>query len=365
MIPLRISAEAPDAVLPFVARVGLEPISQKTPELPAAPVIASGPWGLELATPAGRLVLKNILHADCAGDILLVVPERQIAHRLIRRGSAHNTFLVTEQCDQYCVMCSQPPKKHHVDLYPYFEAAALLAPHGITIGVSGGEPTLHKAALFSFLASTLSKRPDLSFHVLTNAQHFTEEDIGTLSAPALRRSVTWGIPLYADTASHHDEIVGKVGAFARLSRSFAALARAGAQIELRTVLLRQNVDGLAELASHVARRLPFVARWAIMQLENIGFARKNWHGIFCDHSSDFGPVARALDIARARGIDVRLYNFPLCTVPVPYRPFADCSISDWKRRYLNICQGCTVRAHCAGFFEWYPERHGFRTIAPQ
>ena len=131
------------------------------------------------------------------------------------------------------------------------------------------------------------------------------------------------------------------------------------------MLLQGNAGNLPALARFIATMLPFVHRWAIMQLENIGYARMNWHQIFYDHSRAFEPVASALDIARARGVDARLYNFPLCTVPKPYRALADCSISDWKQRYLDVCKSCKERSRCTGFFEWYPENNGFQNIAPQ
>src|SRR5690606_40913863 len=60
--------------------------------------------------------------------------------------SRHNTLLVTERCDQLSVMCSQPPKKQHTDLFPLLKQACLLAPKGATIGFSGGEPTLYQLA---------------------------------------------------------------------------------------------------------------------------------------------------------------------------------------------------------------------------
>jgi hypothetical protein len=62
---------------------------------------------------------------------------------------------------------------------------------------------------------------------------------------------------------------------------------------------------------------------------------------------------------------VSLYNFPICTVPAAYRAFAVSSISDWKRRYLATCDGCGLRDRCGGFFEWYPEGHGFSKVEAQ
>jgi MoaA/NifB/PqqE/SkfB family radical SAM enzyme len=140
------------------------------------------------------------------------------------------------------------------------------------------------------------------------------------------------------------------------------MARAGLAIELRTVAMRPNADALPELARFVAAHLPFVSVWAIMQLENIGFARKNWDGLFFDNSAAFGPVGAAIDIARAKGLNVSLYNFPLCTVPPAYRQVAAASISDWKRRYLGFCDNCELKSSCGGFFEWYPERRGFSRL---
>src|SRR4051794_4935895 len=40
------------------------------------------------------------------GDVVLVDPARGAAERLIRASSKHNTLLITERCDQLCVMCS-------------------------------------------------------------------------------------------------------------------------------------------------------------------------------------------------------------------------------------------------------------------
>ena len=124
-------------------------------------------------------------------------------------------------------MCSQPPKANHVDLFPLLERAALLAPATATIGLTGGEPTLFKEQLFQFLDTVSGARPDLRFHILTNAQHFTEADGPVLHRHA--KTVLWGVPLYAPFAMLHDAIVKKDGAFDRLGQSLAVLARAGAR----------------------------------------------------------------------------------------------------------------------------------------
>ncbi|MGO7967735.1 His-Xaa-Ser system radical SAM maturase HxsC [Rhizobium ruizarguesonis] len=296
-------------------------------------------------------------------DVIMILPGQASARRLIRADSQHNTFLITEQCDQQCIMCSQPPKKNHVDLFAELETSASLAPKNAYIGLSGGEPLLHKKKLFDMLLSLAKTRPDLKFHILSNGQHFDEVDIATLQEIGPER-ILWGIPLYAAEEELHDTIVKKQGAFDRLIQSFAILFEAGAAIELRTVVMRQNDVNLPVLAGFVGTALPFVERWAIMQLENIGFGRMNWDLSFKDTATDFDNLARAINIATARDVPVQLYNFPLCSVPERYRHLAAASISDWKNKQEPFCAGCSAKQRCGGFFEWYDHSKGFRGLGP-
>ncbi|TYC78763.1 His-Xaa-Ser system radical SAM maturase HxsC [Novosphingobium sp. BW1] len=347
MIALALRA-ASDAPAPFVTRLSLQAESEPALSHFLACTQAGSLW-------SGTQGLFEVASAaeDLIGDVVLVDPFEGRADRLIRSASRHNTLLVTEQCDQLCAMCSQPPKKTHVDRFDLLEQASLLADQGITIGISGGEPTLHRARLFSMLESVLEARPDLNFHVLSNGQHFTAEDALRLRSPCYR-NVVWGIPIYAADAASHDAIVGKAGAFERLMASFAHLLRAGARIELRTVLSSSTAERLDTLASFIVRDLAHIEQWSVMGLENIGFARNRWNELHLDLRRDFHAVGKALDRANLHGIRPRLFNIPLCHVPAAYRSYAVASISDWKQRFSDKCAPCAARPECSGFFEWHP-----------
>jgi hypothetical protein len=65
----------------------------------------------------GLLQIEGCPSSELFGDIVVVDPQKKIVERLIRAQSLHNTFLITERCDQLCVMCSQPPKKFHIDRF--------------------------------------------------------------------------------------------------------------------------------------------------------------------------------------------------------------------------------------------------------
>ncbi|KAE9625946.1 His-Xaa-Ser system radical SAM maturase HxsC [Parasedimentitalea maritima] len=298
---------------------------------------------------------------DLDGDVIMLPPNASSAHRLIRANSRHNSLLITEQCDQLCVMCSQPPKAKHSDMFATFMLACILAPQNAVIGITGGEPMLFKGQLFALLMQVHAERPDLTFHVLTNGQHFEPKDIELLRSPAFN-NVLWAIPVYSPEPKNHDRIVGKVGAFEQLLTTFELLSHTSAQIEIRTVVMRSNQAYLAALADFLTTYIPFASQWSIMQMERIGYARMNWGKEFFDTSTDFAPVARALCIANGRGFDARLFNFPLCTVPSAYQKYAVASISDWKCKFENFCEGCGLRNQCGGFFEWYDVETGFEAI---
>lgn len=299
---------------------------------------------------------------DLEGDICLVFPEQKSIQRLIRYNSTSNTILLTERCDQACVMCSQPPKNKVYDHFELYKEALLLAPNSMIIGISGGEPTLHKADLIPFLIDILKSRPDLKFHILSNAQHFTNEDIPSLKA--LNENVLWGVPLYSHIADIHDEIVGKEGAFSQLLNGLNILFQAGSQVELRTIVLKQNYDNFSQISGFISKHIS-CETWAIMQLEDIGYAKMNWDHIFVDTSLKFSVLSNALSIASKNRVNVRLYNFPKCTIPEEWRYIACQSISDWKNKYLPSCENCSEKETCCGFFDWYKEDRGYERIVAQ
>ena len=278
------------------------------------------------------LVDKNISIED--NEVVIIFPKVSILKRFFRPQANTNTILLTEECDQKCIMCSQPPKNKRYDHFELYKQALSLLPKNAFMCISGGEPTLLKKPLFAFLKEIIQVRPDLMFHILSNAQHFTKDDRDSLFQ--ISNNVTWGIPLYSHIEKSHDDIVSKDGAYRRLFENFNHLLSSGSRVELRTVLMRQNINDLQELSELISGHLSWIEVWAIMQLENIGYARMNWNKIFFDHSINFSKIEQALIIALSRNINISLYNFPYCTVPAYHRKIAKVSISDWKGHHHFI-----------------------------
>lgn len=286
------------------------------------------------------------------GDVVRLNPERRAIRVLYRRASSHNHFLLTERCNNYCLMCSQPPR--NVDdgwiVEEVIEALPLIDRNTVELGITGGEPTLLGERFFHLVRSAKSYLPDTSLHVLTNGRLFVDplqaEALGRIDHP----DVMFGIPIYSDLAHIHDYVVQADGAFDETIRGILNLKRERQKVEIRVVLHKQTYARLPQLAEFIARNLLFADHVALMGLELMGFARANLDDLWIDPLDYREELVAAVNtLSRAR-MNVSLYNLQHCLLDPSIWSFARRSISDWKQEYMPECEGCEMRAQCAGFF---------------
>jgi His-Xaa-Ser system radical SAM maturase HxsC len=301
-------------------------------------------------------------------DIVGLDPRSLRLRVLYRRASKHNSFLVTERCNHYCLMCSQPPRD--VDdgwiLDEIIECIRLLDPATETIGFTGGEPLLEWRRFIHLLGAMRDTLPETSVHVLTNGRAFASDEVASAWAAIGHRRLSAGIPLYSAVDHLHDYVVQARGAFDDTVLGILRLKDKGQRVEVRVVLHGVTAPRLRETCAWLARNLPFVDHVALMGLENTGFALANQDLLWVDPLDYQSDLAYAVDVLRAAGVNVSIYNLPLCLLDRSVWDVAARSISDWKNGYLPECSSCAVREDCAGFFLTGRPRlsRGIKPIAP-
>lgn len=285
------------------------------------------------------------------GDVVRIRHDGDFAV-LFRREATSNSLLVTQRCNSFCVMCSQPPRDEDDSfLVDELEAAIPLFDRGTReIGITGGEPTLLGQRFLDLVQTLKSWLPETAVHVLTNGRilediRFTQ-NIARISHPDLML----GIPLYADIASEHDFIVQARGAFDQTIRGILNAKRCGLRVELRVVIHALNHAYLERLAYFIGRNLQFVDQVALMGLEPVGFAKSNFDALFIDPLDYQDELTAATESLKRAGIRVSIYNHQLCVIPETLWPNAVQSISDWKNEYRPECDTCSQRHSCGGFF---------------
>lgn len=299
-------------------------------------------------------------------DVISIAGNGRV-HALFRANSDHNSILLTEQCNHYCLMCSQPPK--NVDdswlLDEAMRLVTLIPRHRARVlGITGGEPTLYGDRFIELLRRIKSYLPDVSLHILSNGRRFADRTFSSDYAGVKLKDVMVGIPLYSCDPVRHDYVVQSKGAFDETIQGILNLKRLGQRVEIRVVLHKQTYEGLPALAEFISRNLLFVDQVALMGLEMMGFTRANLDTLWIDPIDYKDQLSEAVQILQAYRIPVSVYNHPLCLVNRDVDEAYVRSISDWKNEYAPECAPCARKSECGGFFSSAIE-HGYsRSIQP-
>jgi His-Xaa-Ser system radical SAM maturase HxsC len=211
------------------------------------------------------------------GDVLGFDHSSSKFRTLFRRSSAHNSFLVTERCNNYCLMCSQPPKD--VDdrwiLDEISRALPLIDPATQALTFTGGETLSDWQEFIEVLKQTRDHLPTTSLQVLTNGRAFANSQIVDAWRDVRHPNLMAAIPVYASVDHIHDHVVQAGGAFDETLLGILKLKDRGQRVEIRVVLHALTAPIIAETCRWIARNLPFVDHVALMGLENTGFAIAN------------------------------------------------------------------------------------------
>jgi sulfatase maturation enzyme AslB (radical SAM superfamily) len=143
------------------------------------------------------------------GDVVLATPEGRL-RILYDTASIHNCIYATSRCNLKCIMCPQPPSSDPDPLMDnQIDAIRLMARHKpVRIAITGGEPTLLGPDLLKLLTACKKYIPDTPLIILTNGKKLKDfafvKSIVEIQHPDLQ----FAIPLYSDSYSTHDKIVG-------------------------------------------------------------------------------------------------------------------------------------------------------------
>ena len=193
-------------------------------------------------------------------------------------NSNDNSLFVTAQCNNRCLMCSQPPLKRN-DVEILFEKNLLVldsAPIELKdIGITGGEPTLLGEKLFDLIELIKCKLPETQIHILSNGRAFANRDYTKELARVGGDKLLLGVPLHSDYSYDHDQITQVGKSYVETMKGLYNLAEFGIKIELRIVITKINFNRLYTLSNFIYKNLPFVSYISFMGLEDTGYAIKN------------------------------------------------------------------------------------------
>ena len=247
------------------------------------------------------------------GDVVFVDGNLKRLEVVFNIKGNTNSLYVTNACNSKCQFCPQPSTVDDGWLYDVSgNIIDLVRTPGECVNITGGEPTIRRDKFIELLRKFSCKWGQTKAFVLTNGRLLSDPSyVADIFSAINHDCVAFGIPLYADAACAHDNVVGVNGAFGQTVRGLYNLAAYHAEIEIRFVLSRITYKRLPLLVQYIGRNLPFVTRIAVMGIEPMGYCRSEWERYWVDPEDAENEIMHAVSIARNFALDVLLYNFQL------------------------------------------------------
>lgn len=306
--------------------------------------------GYVVLDPSAREVLNGYREED-----VLSVNEYGVIYCVYNAQSGDNALLFTLQCNSNCIMCpcSESSRRNGQltsanELITMMRYMPAQVPH---LTLTGGEPTLLKEDFFTFLEYVQQNRSETHFQLLTNGRAFADYRFTQRFIDCLPDSIDVGIPIYGYNSQTHDAITRAEGSFKQAIIGIHNLLHYHIDVEVRIVMTRMNADYLDKVAAYIVKYLPGVHKVAFMGLELMGNAAKNMQDVWLSYEEAVQKSERAIQYLIANGINVQIYNVPLCKVPKQLWNICAMSITDYKVSYNDECSGCAVKDICGGIFE--------------
>jgi len=270
-------------------------------------------------------------------------------------SSNSNAILVTNKCNSNCVMCPCSTEWRNADYENNSERMkniiSLLPDDERIITFTGGEPTLLKQDFLDTLKYVVENRKKYKIFILTNGRTLSDDDYYDSIINIVKDKARFAIPLYGYDSNTHDTITQSERSFIQTDKAIKKLINNKKSIEIRIVVTKNNYTYLKDIADYICKNYKGIEVVNFMAMETMGEAAKNISKVWMDYEECFKASKDAIKTLVGNGIDVALYNFPLCKVDKAFWPICERSISDYKVSYLEECSNCSVKELCGGIFK--------------
>lgn len=218
------------------------------------------------------------------------------------------------------------------------------------ITITGGEPFLEYKQLIPALSKINDCFPNADILILTNGRALAIDELFQAVLPSLTERYCIAIPVHGSEAILHDYITQVKGSFDQTMRAIRMLSSSPAKIEVRLVGHRENMDDISDTFKMLVRSKSRIDVVNLIAMEMTGSAAQNREKLWIDYKTICEKSTDGIMYAILHGINIGLYNFPLCMVPKPMWPLVKDSITPSKVRYYEICKNCREYNACGGLF---------------
>lgn len=304
-------------------------------------------------------ITKQIIKIDddetevCHGDVIEIDDNGKI--NILHNGKSESGLIfITNQCNSNCIMCPDSifsrTKKSEITTEYLLNYINLLPSDLLHVDVTGGEPTLLKYDLVVVLKNVIEHFERADILMLSNGRSFASKEYTKKFAEFKESRLKIEIPIHAATASLHDKIAGCKGSFEQTMTGIHNLIKQKISVGIRIVVSKLNYRYLNDIIDMISEHFPTITYVNIMGLELMGSAFKNKQDVWIEFDEEKDSLNKVIEHAFLKGIEPRLYNYPLCMFDKKYWYCYKKSITAYKIRYFEECDKCSQKNNCGGFF---------------
>ncbi len=274
---------------------------------------------------------------------------------------------LVRHCNHYCRFCSNPDSGWTLDLdTARAQVDDLVARDYFGVILTGGEPSLSPLGVD---IAAYANAAGLEVRMITNGSRLGDAALVASYMEAGCRH--FHVSLQSLSAELHDFLTGVKGSHGHALAAIDELGRAGATVDINTVINAFNADQLDANVRWSTRRFPFVHHYVWNNLDpSMGRAETNRDT--AHRLADFElALARAMRVLDRAGKSFRVERVPLCYMT----EYAHCSTetrkivkgeerivhflddkgmvhqTDFVHAKAEVCHSCTLDSICGGLFD--------------
>ena len=277
---------------------------------------------------------------------------------------------LTADCNQSCLFCNNNESAPGYALN--LESAAAMIDQlkqesPGRVWMTGGEPTM-----VPWLAEVVRKASKQGFSpcIQTNAVLFSSTGLGAdLKNAGLSEAL---VSLHAHKPELSDALTCAPNTFHLSIAGIHNLIEAGVNVQINTVICRENFEALADLAEFLQAEFGGkISEWVLSFMAPVAMGKRNAH-LLARYKDVTPHLANAIRIAGSHDL---LATIPgVCGAPVCVLGEAAAHSVEARggppqggmeeRCHLETCQGCANRAYCSGIWKEYLNRFGSDEFTP-
>jgi len=281
---------------------------------------------------------------------------------------------VWDKCNNNCLMCTNPDwpwpawdggfNYDYNSLIKRIKKATKKIKTFDSIYLSGGEPTLHPQFL-DVLKYVGQNFPKQRIKLLTNGRKFLYPDF-TKEVLKITDNLDIELSIYGPNRKVHEAITRTPGSFKQTIKGLENLLKYKNKdqlINIRYIITKLSYQYLGELLKLVKSDFPAVNRIMLIFWEIENQAVKNIKSVKITYDQVRPEIEKIYSLL-LNFKQIRLYHFPLCTLPEKIWPFVWCTLPQDGVVFTKACQQCNFKKYCLGIPKDYSEIIGIKEFKP-